>query len=147
MTTGFQSARESAPNSKRPVSRLSSTAKSNWPRQAAHAAKSGIPPERNQNMSAPQAIEAACQCGQRVAIEHDANKDGARRTCRADGKRIFYPDEKDDGWCVFRCKGCGLPIDETCGEAARIPNSRTNGTHATAIAQALPPFNRHNSNL
>lgn len=62
-------------------------------------------------------IEAQCNCGQKVLIDQDANNGGERRTCRADGKRIFYPDEIDNGACVFRCKSCREPIDKTCLEA------------------------------
>lgn len=52
-------------------------------------------------------LKSTCSCGQPVLIEHNA------RTSRADGKRIFYPDEPDNGWCVFRCKVCHRPINET----------------------------------
>jgi len=62
-------------------------------------------------------IASKCACGQDVLIDQNANQDGVRRTCRVDGKRIFYPDQPDDGACIFRCKRCGKPIDETCLEA------------------------------
>jgi hypothetical protein len=54
-------------------------------------------------------IRSACKCGQSVLIEHSAG----RRTCREDGKRIFYPDQEDEGWCAFRCKSCREPVSET----------------------------------
>ena len=52
-------------------------------------------------------IESACSCGQPVLIEHNA------RSCRADKKRIFYPDQPDHGLCAFRCKRCRQPVSET----------------------------------
>ncbi|MCP3686517.1 MAG: hypothetical protein GY861_28090 [bacterium] len=63
-------------------------------------------------------IESKCSCGQKVLIDRDANNGGVRRTCRRDGKRVFYPGEEDKGICVFRCSSCLKPIDETCLEAA-----------------------------
>ncbi len=51
--------------------------------------------------------KSRCSCGQAVLIEYDA------RTCRADGKRIFYPDIEDAGWCAFRCKQCHQPVNES----------------------------------
>lgn len=62
--------------------------------------------------------KSRCACGQPVLIEHDANRGGVRRTCRADGKRVFYPNQPDEGWCVFRCERCSEPIDSTCPDAA-----------------------------
>lgn len=63
-------------------------------------------------------VRAACKCGQRLWIEQNANRGGVRRTCRSDGKRVFYPDERDEGWCVFRCKQCGEAVHESCKQAA-----------------------------
>ena len=51
--------------------------------------------------------KSACSCGQPVLIEYDAH------SCRADKKRIFYPDQDDAGWCAFRCKRCHQPVSET----------------------------------
>jgi hypothetical protein len=57
--------------------------------------------------------KSKCSCGQPVLIEFDS-----KQTCRRDKLRIFYPDQPDTGWCVFRCKGCGEPIGDNCKDAA-----------------------------
>jgi len=59
-----------------------------------------------------------CKCGEVVHVEIDSP-----RTCRTDGKRIFYPDEPNTEWCVFRCRGCGDPIGDTCEAAAYGQNA------------------------
>lgn len=51
--------------------------------------------------------KSRCRCGQPVLIEYNAH------SCRADKKRVFYPDQKDTGWCAFRCKKCHNPVSET----------------------------------
>ena len=53
-------------------------------------------------------VKTACSCGQEMIIEHDAG-----RTCRADGKRIFYSHDDDSGMCAFRCRNCRMPVNET----------------------------------
>jgi hypothetical protein len=55
-----------------------------------------------------------------VLIEFDS-----KQTCRRDKLRIFYPDQPDTGWCVFRCKGCGESVGDTCKDAAydKVENS------------------------
>lgn len=67
-------------------------------------------------------VDSQCSCGTLVKIDRDANNGGVRRTCRSDGKRIFYADEKDTGYCIFRCRKCGKPISESCPEAAYDEN-------------------------
>ena len=59
------------------------------------------------------AINAACECGEKLTVLQDGSP-----TCRADGKRVIYTDDGDDGWCVFRCRRCGRPVHESCIEAA-----------------------------
>jgi hypothetical protein len=58
-------------------------------------------------------LRGKCNCGQVVHVEINSP-----RTCRTDGKRIFYPDQPNSEWCVFRCRGCGQPIGDTCEAAA-----------------------------
>ena len=60
----------------------------------------------------------SCNCGQVVHVEINSP-----RTCRTDGKRIFYPEEPNTEWCVFRCRGCGQPIGDTCEAAAYGQNA------------------------
>jgi hypothetical protein len=52
-------------------------------------------------------VQAACKCGQSFLIEKTL------RTCRADGKRIFYSDQDDAGLCAFRCRACHSPVHES----------------------------------
>ena len=49
-----------------------------------------------------------CECGEAVLIQRNVD-----RCLRMDGKRIFYPDNKDDSSCIFRCRTCLKPIDKT----------------------------------
>lgn len=65
--------------------------------------------------------ESACSCGQPVLIEYNAH------SCRADKKRIFYPDQDDAGWCVFRCKRCHQPVSET------VPGAEYGVPHSNAL--------------
>ena len=65
--------------------------------------------------------ESRCKCGQPVLIEFPF---ASRTTRRADGKRIFYPDEPDGGWCAFRCKSCGEPVPQSVPGAEVGPISR-----------------------
>lgn len=51
-------------------------------------------------------IHATCKCGQVFLIERTL------RTCRADGKRVFYSDDEDN-WCAFRCRKCHSPVHES----------------------------------
>lgn len=51
--------------------------------------------------------KSTCSCGQPMLIERNAN------SCRADKKRVFYPDQEDTGFCVFRCKSCHQPVSES----------------------------------
>lgn len=48
---------------------------------------------------------AYCNCGQQINIVR-----GSNRTSRTDKIRLRYPDDTQ-GWCVFRCKGCGEVAD------------------------------------
>lgn len=59
------------------------------------------------NMLKKSPIQSKCKCGQAFLIEENA------RTCRADGKRIFYPGVEDDGWCAFRCRNCSEVVSES----------------------------------
>ena len=60
-----------------------------------------------------------CSCGVKVTV---LSGDDAKGKNRADGKQVVYTDDemKPVGWSydIFRCKGCGEPISETCKEAA-----------------------------
>jgi len=44
---------------------------------------------------------AFCVCGEQINIVR-----GTDQTRRSDGIRLRYPEDVD-GWCVFRCRGCG----------------------------------------
>ena len=57
-------------------------------------------------------IESACNCGEPVLIET-----GRFDLCRRDGKRPHYPDS-DRRTTVFRCRGCGGWLGDTCPDAA-----------------------------
>lgn len=48
--------------------------------------------------------KSQCSCGQPVLIEFNSSASN-----RADNKRVFYPDQEDQGGCVFRCKACRQP--------------------------------------
>ena len=48
-----------------------------------------------------------CGCGMPVEIEYNAS------SCRADKKRVYHPEDKNTGWCLFRCKGCGEPVHDS----------------------------------
>ncbi len=52
--------------------------------------------------------KSKCECGEAVLIQRNVD-----RHFRLDGKRIFYPDSKDDGSCIFRCRNCLQPIDKS----------------------------------
>ena len=67
-----------------------------------------------------------CKCGEVVHVEINCP-----RTCRTDGKRIFYPEEPNTDWCVFRCRGCGEPIGDTCEAAAYGQNANSAGDPLT----------------
>lgn len=54
-------------------------------------------------------FETECKCGQKFLIA----KALGRKTARADGKRIFYPEEEDTGLCAFRCRSCHKPVHKT----------------------------------
>jgi hypothetical protein len=49
--------------------------------------------------------KSACKCGQAALIQLSGAKG------RNDGKKVFYPDEKDMGWNAFRCKSCHEPVN------------------------------------
>lgn len=61
-----------------------------------------------------------CVCGEGISVELDCQ----RRVSRTDKKRPFYPDQElpegldptkysKHSISVFRCRGCGEPVDET----------------------------------
>lgn len=52
-------------------------------------------------------MKSACTCGESFLIEYNT------RSCRADGKRIFYPDREDAGWCAFRCRKCHQVVSDS----------------------------------
>lgn len=69
-------------------------------------------------------IEDACICGEKINVEIGCEQ----RVSRTDKKRPFYPDQclpdgldpekyRIDGITVFRCRGCGKPVDETVPSA------------------------------
>ena len=58
----------------------------------------------------PKIIQSKCQCGEPVLVEIDAY------TCRRDRKRPHYPDSPAN-CTVFRCRGCGGFISDTCKDA------------------------------
>jgi len=51
-------------------------------------------------------LKAKCSCGEPFILT-----EGSDCTCWRNGNRYSYPDQKDHG-CIFRCRGCGKPIDE-----------------------------------
>lgn len=67
-------------------------------------------------------VKANCICGEEVIVSYSPKFAG-----RADGKRVFYPDDRMDGngrkGCIFRCRKCGNVIADTCNEAR---HERTN---------------------
>lgn len=63
-------------------------------------------------------IYGACSCGRPVVKVINSRVP----TCRVDGTRYAYPETIDkDRWCIFRCRSCEQPIDETFREPAAIP--------------------------
>ena len=52
--------------------------------------------------------KSKCECGEAVLIQRNVD-----RCLRMDGKRIFYPDSKDDSSCIFRCRNCLQTIDKS----------------------------------
>lgn len=52
--------------------------------------------------------KSKCECGEAILIQRNAGPG-----FRNDGKRIFYPDSKDENSCIFRCRNCLKPIDKT----------------------------------
>ncbi len=54
-------------------------------------------------------IPGACGCGRPVTKVENSRYPTARR----DGARFIYPEKADDGWCIFRCDGCGQVIGQT----------------------------------
>lgn len=52
-------------------------------------------------------IGGECKCGQPVTKVL-----GSNCTNWVNGNRFHYPEETS-AWCIFRCKKCGEPIDET----------------------------------
>lgn len=59
------------------------------------------------DVSESEIIESKCRCGQDVLISLSGNSG------RKDGKRIFYPDEPDEGWTALRCKSCLSLVSES----------------------------------
>jgi hypothetical protein len=52
-------------------------------------------------------MHTQCQCGQPFVVEWGWN--GNTRTY---GKHVYYPGERDKGWCAFRCRNCRRVVDE-----------------------------------
>ena len=53
-------------------------------------------------------IHTECSCGQPVEIRTGAD---SRSSFRTDRKQAVYPGE--EGYCIFRCRQCSRPLDET----------------------------------
>lgn len=53
-------------------------------------------------------VDGQCKCGESVVKILNSEYP----TCRTDGARFVYPD-RNDNWCIFRCRGCSVVIDET----------------------------------
>lgn len=87
--------------------------------------------ERDERRDEFEREDSECSCGQKVFIEHDVNS-RIRLSCRSDGKRVWYPDEQDEGWCAFRCKSCMEPIRLTAkGAEFSRQNNKVGGCQPT----------------
>lgn len=65
----------------------------------------GVYVETDCNSGATRTIKSTrCRCGKAVEIQYDTS------SCRADKKRVYHPEDRDSGWCLFRCKGCSEPV-------------------------------------
>lgn len=54
-------------------------------------------------------LHGACKCGEPIIkTEHSATP-----TMWRNGDRYSYPDHPGNGYCIFRCRSCGEPVDKT----------------------------------
>jgi hypothetical protein len=59
-------------------------------------------------------IDGQCSCGVPVTLIK-----GSRRSFRTNGDQYAYTSEGGDAYSIFRCRGCGEPIDETFVERTK----------------------------
>ena len=60
-----------------------------------------------------------CSCGEKVTVRTGSD---AKTMERKDGKQVVYTGDENKysnkEYDIFRCQGCGKPINETCKAAA-----------------------------